>query len=81
MYGYIGEIVVSYFHNVKGDETNVDPSIPLQMLGLCLLALSIFNPMGPILYKYMGIKILILLGMGTQLLAIVVGAYYVDTYF
>jgi len=52
MYGYIGEIVVSYFHNHKSDQTMVNPAIPLQMLGQCLLALAIFNPMGPLLFNF-----------------------------
>ena len=73
LWGFIGGVVTSYFH-YQGDkdvrESQAELVIPYGML-----AMAVLNPLGPILFKYLNIKVLVFLGLGVLIgcLALAVG--------
>ena len=78
LWGYIGQIVCSYFH-YKGDK-NVTESEATHMIPYGMLAMALLNPFGPILFRFLNIKIIIFFGMGIMISSLFVGAHLTNTF-
>ena len=78
LWGYIGQIVTSYFHYI-GDKS-VTESEATHMIPYGMLVMALLNPCGPLLFKFLNIKIIILLGMGIMVVSVFIGAHFVKKF-
>ena len=62
LWGFIGQVVTSYFHWI-GDKDVLESQAEL-VIPYGMLAMAALNPIGPILFKYLNIKVLVFLGLG-----------------
>ena len=62
LWGFIGEIVISYFH-YQGDHECVE-SDASSMIPNGLLVMAFLNPLGPTFFRFFNIKIIVLMGVG-----------------
>ena len=78
LWGFIGEKVISYYH-YEGDTSVLESQAP-DLFTRAFFMVAVFNPIGPIIFKCLNIRIIVFIGGAILVASMAIVANYVKTF-